>query len=133
MKKELQKLGAEQKKIVDSIIENESRPYLIEKADDNDERINYLKGRIEYRQAQQETYTYDIHKIRKYITKDLDGKRLKEIGPDAQKSIIQTYVEKVVVYHDHIDIYMIVDTNGEGGESRTHVRKHFHKNFSECS
>ena len=58
---------------------------------------------------------------------------IKNIGPNEQRKIIQTYVSSVVVYHDYIKVNKIVDFNGGGGGCRTHVRKSFHKNFSERS
>ena len=62
------------------------------------------------------------------------------------KQIVQTYVEKVVVFAEKIEIHLIINNHNPGGKShldcgydggsdgnRTHVRKHFHRSFSERS
>ena len=55
--------------------------------------------------------------------------------PDDLKKIIQTYVEKVVVYEERIEVFLIffVHTNGGGEGSRTPVQKHCHIGVSERS
>ena len=55
--------------------------------------------------------------------------------PDDLKKIIQTYVEKVVVYEERIEVFLIffVHTNGGGEGSRTPVQKYCYRTFSECS
>ena len=61
---------------------------------------------------------------------DLENKKLHDL-----KKIIQTYVEKIVVYEERIEVFLIffVHTNGGGEESRTPVQKHCIISFSECS
>lgn len=50
--------------------------------------------------------------IRSYLRKDMD---IKNKGPDDQKRIIKTYIQKVTVYPDHIEIYSEMDTT-DGAE-----------------
>ena len=79
-------------------------------------------------QAQMHTPTEEI--IRKYLLKDAD---IRNKSPEEQKRIIQTYVKKVIVYENTIDIDTIVTFDGGGEGSRTPVRNYIHKNFSGCS
>jgi site-specific DNA recombinase len=55
----------------------------------------------------------DRDMIIKYLQKDMEA--LNNKSPEDLKKIIQTYVEKVLVYQDYVDIFLIVHTNG-GGE-----------------
>jgi len=47
------------------------------------------------------------------VKKDLN---IKQKSPDEQKRIIRTYVQKVIVFPEHIDIKFVVDTTN-GAES----------------
>ncbi len=73
----------------------------------------------------------DKNMIIKYLQKDAEA--LENKNPDDIKKLIQTYVEKVLVHQDYVDITLIVHTNGGGEGSRTPVRNHFLKNFYGCS
>lgn len=53
-----------------------------------------------------------------YIMKDRD---IKNKSPDKQKRIIQTYVEKVLIFNNSIDIHLIVTKNGADEGNRTPV------------
>lgn len=130
LKKELSSLEKEKESIVNLMIKSGLVDWMEQKALQVKDRMEYLEGRIGFLEKQQQTHTLDVDKIKAYLLKDKD---IKNKSPEQQRAVIQAYVEKVFVYHDHIDFHMIVDINGEGGESRTHVRKHFHKNFSERS
>ena len=68
-----------------------------------------------------------------YLSQDI--RDLENKKPDDLKKIIQTYVEKVVVYEERIEVFLIffVHTNGGGEENRTPVQKHHHIGFSERS
>jgi len=45
--------------------------------------------------------------------------------PQACKRVLAAYVDKVVVHEDHVDLFLkvVVDFNGGGGGNRTPVRK----------
>ena len=68
-----------------------------------------------------------------YLSQDIGS--LENKKPDDLKKIIQTYVEKVVVYEERIEVFLIffVHTNGGGEGSRTPVQKHCHIGVSERS
>jgi len=74
--------------------------------------------------------------IRAYFMRDMN---LKEKSLEEQKRIIQTYVQKVIVFggdndsDNKMEIHSIVDFSGGGEGNRTPVRKHFTTSFSECS
>jgi site-specific DNA recombinase len=57
--------------------------------------------------------TLDRDMIINYLKKDMEA--IESKNPDDLKKIIQTYVEKVIVSQDHVDIHLIVHSNG-GGE-----------------
>ncbi len=72
------------------------------------------------------------HSSTHYLKKDKQALESKDLLK--MKNIIQTYVEKVVVYEDRLDItFKIVDFNGGGGGCRTHVRKDDHSPVYEHS
>lgn len=50
-----------------------------------------------------------------YLEKEIE--LLENKNPDDLKKIIQTYIEKIIVYEGHIEVFLIfiVHTNGGGG------------------
>ena len=72
----------------------------------------------------------DRDMIIKYLQKDMEA--LDRKSPEDLKKIVQTYVEKVEVYQDYVDITLIVHTIGGGEGSRTPVRNRIHKSFYGC-
>ena len=68
-----------------------------------------------------------------YLSQDIGS--LENKKPDDLKKIIQTYVEKVVVYEERVEVFLFffVHTNGGGEGSRTPVQKHCHIGVSERS
>ena len=83
-------------------------------------------------QIKQTTNSPSLEEIETNLRKNKD---LKQISLDEQKKVIQTYVRKVLVFDDTIDIKYIVDvdTTGGGGGNRTRVRKLSHRSIYECS
>jgi site-specific DNA recombinase len=65
-----------------------------------------------------------------YLAKDMEA--LKNKSLDDIKKIIQTYVEKILVHEEYIEVFLVVHTNGGGEGSRTPVRNHIHKSFYGC-
>lgn len=130
LKKELSGLSSEKENIIDAMIKTGVTDWLDQRALQVRDRMEYLQGRIDYLEKKQNMNILDPDKIKSYLLKDRD---IKNKSLEGQKAVIQTYVEKVFVYHDHVGIHVIVDLNGEGEESRTPVRKHFHEIFSERS
>ena len=84
-------------------------------------------------QCKQKATSLDKTIVIAYLEKDVSA--LENKNPDDLKKIIQTYVEKIVVYEERIEVFLIffVHTNGGGEESRTPVQKHCIISFSECS
>ena len=76
---------------------------------------------------------YNRAAIVDYLSQDIGI--LENKKPDDLKKIIQTYVEKVVVYEERIEVFLIffVHTNGGGEENRTPVQKRCYIGFSERS
>ncbi len=99
-----------------------------EKMDELENKKNNLTIDFNEARIQFEMYSPKIDNI-KYLGKDADIKT-KEFYE--QKEIINRYIKKVLLYEDEIEIHYIVDFLYGGGGSRTHVRKYFHKTFSEC-
>lgn len=143
LKAELASHEKEIQNIVRAVEKGMFKDWMVSAGDEHDERIQYLKGRIEYIENMQSAKTLTEQQVYDFIAKDSS---LKEKTPEQLKSIIQTYVEKVLVFKDRIEIHLIIDTNNPGnkmsrdcgydggdGENRTRVRKHFHKSFSERS
>ena len=117
--------------------------WMVESGNAHDERIKYLKGRISYIENMQDAVSLTEQQAYDYIMKDSD---LNDKSPEQLKLVIQTYVEKVLVFKDCIEIHLIIDANNPGskclqdcgydggdGENRTRVRKHFRGSFSERS
>lgn len=68
-----------------------------------------------------------------YLEKDVTA--LENKNPDDLKKIIQTYVEKVVIHEEYVEVFLVlfVHTSGGGEENRTPVQKHCCSDFSERS
>ncbi len=68
-----------------------------------------------------------------YLEKDIAA--LKNKNPDDLKKIIQTYVEKVVVYEEYVEVFLVLFVHmiGGGEENRTPVQRHYCIGFSERS
>lgn len=101
------------------LIENGAgKPWMVEKGDQHYDRINYCKEKIEYIKNLAQTTRLTDQQMYDYIMKDSD---IKDKSPEEQKRIIQTYVEKVVIFNDSIDIHLIVTKNGADEGNRTLV------------
>ena len=97
---------------------------MIEKGDQHYERINYCKDKIAYIESLSETTELTEKQMYDYIMKDRD---VKKKSPEAQKRIIQTYVEKVVIFNDRVDIHLIVNKSGADEAFRFLVTLHLYK------
>ena len=143
LKKELSDKEKELKNIIESIKKGGYKSWMGDLGDELDDRIKYLKGKIEYLENIEDQVSLTEDDIYNYIMKDSD---LSDKSPEDLKQIVQTYVEKVVVFEETIEIHLIINNHNSGGSNRpncgydggddgtrTHVRKHFHRNFSERS
>ena len=106
-----------------------------------------LKSALESLENEKAAMTATIHSLQRRKRNDMLNRAAivdylsQDIGilenkkPDDLKKIIQTYVEKVVVYEERIEVFLIffVHTNGGGEGSRTPVQKHCHIGVSERS
>jgi len=116
--------------IVNAIAAGMFHPSMKEKMDELEAKKANLTIKLEEAKLQAQTHAPTKEMIRNYLQKDAD---IKNKSPEEQKRIIQTYVKKVIVYDNEINIDTIVDLNGGGEGSRTPVRKCIHTSFSECS
>lgn len=84
-------------------------------------------------QSKIKTTSLDKAMVVAYLEKDIEA--LKNKNPDDIKKIIQTYVEKVVIYEEHVEVFLvlIVHTIGGGEENRTPVQRYCCIGFSERS
>lgn len=143
LKAELSSHEKEMQNIVRAVEKGLFADWMVETGNAHDERIQYLKGRIEYIENMQEAVTLTEQQAYDYIMKD---SKLNEKSPEQLKLAVQTYVEKVLVFRDRIEIHLVIDVNNPGskrlqdcgydggdGENRTRVRKHFRGSFSERS
>jgi site-specific DNA recombinase len=101
-----------------------------EKIDDLEVKKANLTIKLEEAKLQAKAHAPTEEKIRKYLQKDAD---IKNKSPEKQKRIIQTYVKKVIVYENTIDINTIVTLAGGGEGNRTPVRRCINESFSERS
>ena len=88
------------------------------------DRIDYLKEQKNLIELPNKEYIY------RHFEKDMN---IKEKSEDEQKRIIQTYVKKVIVYDDSVDVSSQVDMTDGAEGNRTPVRKPIHYNFSHYS
>lgn len=143
LKAELASHEKEIQNIIKAVEKGMFKEWMVAAGDTHDERIQHLKGRIEYIEKMRAAVTLTEQQAYDYIMKDSD---LKNKTPEQLKLVIQTYVEKVLIFRDFIEIHLVIDTNNPGnkrpqdcgydggdGENRTRVRKHFHRSFSERS
>lgn len=143
LKAELASKRKEMNNIIESIKKGAFKDWMGDLGDEIDARIKYLEGKIQYSESIQERQTLSLKQIYDYIMKDAD---LTKKSPEDLKQIVQTYVEKVVVFDEKIEIHLIINNHNPGSKchpdcgyhggddgSRTRVRKHFHETFSERS
>ncbi len=115
--------------IINAITKGMFHESMKEKMDELENEKNNLKIDLYETKVQFEKYSPKIDHIKKYLSNDSNIKT-KEFHE--QKEIINRYIKKVLLNEDKIEIHYIVDFDDGGGGSRTHVRKYFHKTFSEC-
>jgi site-specific DNA recombinase len=116
--------------IVNAIAAGMFHPAMKEKMDELETKKAILTMKIEEAKLQAQAHAPTEEMIRKYLQKDAD---IKNKSLEEQKRIIQTYVKKVVVYENTIDVATIVTLDGGGGGSRTRVRRPSHKSIYGCS
>lgn len=108
-KKELSEVQQQIDNIVDAVAKGLFHPSFKEKMDYLEQRKETILRRLHEAELQAQINSPTIDEIKAYILKDV-GVKYKD--PDEQKRIIQTYVRKVIVYEDHIDVHFIVDLSG---------------------
>jgi len=98
--------------IVNAIAAGMFHPSMKEKMDSLETKKAKLVQKLEEAKLQAEMHAPNEDMIRKYLEKDSD---IKNKSPEEQKRIIQTYVQKIIVYENTIDIHTIVTFTGGGG------------------
>ena len=114
LKKELAEKEKELNNIIESIKKGGFKEWMSSIGDQADDRIKYLKGRIDYLEGIQNDSTLSVEQIYNYIMKDSN---LSERSPEDLKIVVQTYIEKVVVFEDKIDIHLIINKNNPGSRN----------------
>ena len=99
-------------------------PSMKEKMDELETKKASLTIKLEEAKLQAQTHTPTEDMIRNYLQKDAD---IKNKSPEEQRRIIQTYVKKVTIYDDKIDIDTIVDLNGGGEPYHEKVTMMYHR------
>ena len=92
--------------IVNAIADGMFHSSMKEKMDNLEARKSKTAIELEEAKRQRKVNLPSKKLVKAYIQKDAD---IKEKSPEEQKHIIQTYVKKVVVYNDIIEVYTIVD------------------------
>jgi len=116
--------------IINAIAAGMFHPSMKEHMDVLEAKKASLKIKLEEAKRQAQIHAPTPEMIRQYICKDAN---IKNKSLEGQKRIIQTYVNKVIVFEDEIHIDLVVDLNGGGGGNRTRVRNRIHKSISGCS
>ena len=113
LKKELSSKEKELQHIIDSIKKGGYKDWMGSVGDQLDEDIKYLKGKIEYLDGLKTQCTLTEEQVYDYIMKDSE---LTLKTPEDLKHIVQTYVEKVLIFNDKIEIHLIVNKNNPGSK-----------------
>ena len=117
--------------IINAIMNGMNTPSMKDAMNQLETEKSDLVDRIEYMHKQQEQANIPTKEmLHDYLAKDMN---IKNKGPDDQKRIIKTYVKKVLVYPEYIEIYSEVDTNSGAEGNRTPVRKPIHCSISHYS
>ena len=114
--------------IVNAIAAGMFHPSMKAKMDELEAKKANIAIKLEEAKLQAQMHTPTEEMIRKYLLKDAD---IRNKSPEEQKRIIQTYVKKVIVYENTIDIDTIVTFAG-GGEpyqfkSTININQYRHK------
>lgn len=127
---EIKKVEKEIENIINAISAGMFHESMKEKLSNLENKKSSLALRIEEYNLKLKLYVPEPKMIKSYL-KSNSNIKIKNL--DEQQKTIRTFIEKVVVFEDQINVYTIFDIIGGDGGSRTHVRKHFTKSFSECS
>ena len=112
LKKELSEVQWQIDNIVEAVANGLFHPSFKDKMDILEKQKETVMRRLNEAEFQAQLNSPTADAIKGYILKDAD---IKNKSPEEQKRIIQTYVQKVVVHEESVEIYFIVDLNG-GGE-----------------
>jgi site-specific DNA recombinase len=112
LKKELTDIQSQIDNIVDAVANGLFHSSFKEKMDTLEAQKETISRRLNEAELQAQINSPTVDMIKAYIAKDSD---IKNKSPKELQRIIQTYIKKVTVYDDYIDIEFIVDLSG-GGE-----------------
>lgn len=114
LKDELTGIETEIGNMVNAIASGMFHPSMKEKMDSLEERKAIIQNRIKEAELQLEIHVPSEELIRNYLEKDSD---IKNKSLDEQKTVIQTFVSKVIVCESDIIVNTIVDFMSGGGGS----------------
>lgn len=112
LKKELKQKERELRNLVDAIASLGSAEWMLDKGNKLNDRITYLKGKISYLDNSAANPVLSEEQIYSYFKKDADIRSLDLID---QRSVIRSYVEKIIVREDDVEIHLVINKNNPGG------------------
>lgn len=112
LEKRLSKAEKELRRIAITISEKGATDWLYERGNDLQEEINMYKDRLHVLNRKPTRMKLSESQIYDYLEANASIRNMDRIH---QKEIIWSYVEKVVVYDDHIDIHLYIDKNNNPG------------------
>lgn len=133
LEKRLAKAKRELDHIVATISEKGATDWLYDRGNDLQDEINMYENRLYVLKRKPQRMQLTEKQMYDYMMEHASIRNMDRVH---QKEIIQSYVEKVVVFEDHIDVHLYIDKNdpGRGGRDcgydggdevqRTPVRLH---------
>ena len=115
--------------IVNAIAKGMFHESMKAKMDELEARKAQLSLKLEEAKLQEQIHAPTEEMIRRYLQKDAD---IRNKSPEEQRRVFQTYINRIIVYEDKIDIDKIVTFDGGGEGSRTPVRNRIHQCFYGC-
>lgn len=115
LKSRLSKAENELKRIAKTISEKGATDWLYDRGNDLQDEINMYKDRLHVLERKPTRMHLTEEQIYSYLATNASIRNMDRMH---QKEIIQSYVEKVVAYEDHVDVHLFMDKNNPGRGGR---------------